>query len=205
MAYVDVNAPLPRNSLTPLSPCEIAAAKARIDSIQQSVANAQAAHAMIAPASSFAGLGQGVVNDVQRSQAELIAAQALKATPLPTTDVNALRNAPEQLPLNVSEQEFNGCAVRNVGALAPIPISYDQQHVVMPPRAPTDTNLLGGGVSVPGRGWGWRRYGGMGVVWGDAAGYHVPGAPAGLGLPAKSLLLLGLGALGLYAVTRKKR
>ena len=188
---------------------------------------------MIAAPGSFAGMGQGVQRDVARSQRELIAAQKFASgLPKESRPGDALRNAPRVLPLNVPPSEYDGCAVRGIGPVQPVQVSSDQQSVIMPPPAPTDTNLLlpqntgmvnvqpappPASVYVPGSGtWGpplpeqrqTKFYSivhnpGLGTTWGDSTRYPVSVNGNG-GMSGKSLLLLGLGALGLYAVTRKK-
>ena len=207
MSYVDVNAPLPRNGRSPVPACETAAAAAQVQSVETSVANAQAASAQLATPQSFAMLGQGVQNDVARSQTELVAALRLKAAPPPNSKMDAIRNAPQVLPLNVPVEDYTGCAVRGIGPAKVFVVSQAQGRVIMPPRAPTDTHLLfrENTRMVPARPID-SRYRGMGVVWGDAIA--APRFAAGQqrqGISGKLLFALALGGVGLYAMGKKGR
>lgn len=210
MSYVSVNDPLPRNSQTPMSACEIAARVAVVSNIEAAVANAQAASAQIAPPSSFASLGQGVVNDATNSQAQLIAANTMAVPPKRVRSRIALSGAPQVLPLNVSTAEYSGCSIRGTDGLVAIPLSQDQQRVVMPPRAPTDTILLTTGgtfPSSPARAFNRMSYGtrGMGVVWGDSTKSTSGNGSNKTPVSSSMLALLGLVGVGLYAMTRKGR
>jgi hypothetical protein len=204
MAYVDVNAPLPRNSMSPPDPAEIACGNAARASIERMVSDGRAASLMVANPQSFAMLGQGVVNDVARSQKELVSTKAITVNPVRQKAVDALMSAPQIVPLNVPEEEIN-CRTRGVKALLPV-TNYDPDmlRVKMPPMAPTDTQLLTPGRSrfVPLMRPAIAQNPGLsGVPWGDAIAMATP-QPA---ISWKGLLFLALGGLGLYAVTGKGR
>jgi hypothetical protein len=231
MSYVSVNAPLPPNSMQRPPQCIADWGNQIVRDVNTAVANAKKASNQVASPASFATLGQGVVNDVTRSQAELLQAQKLNV------DAANYRNetmgpTPTVLPLNVTTREYSGCVARGVGPIQPIPISPKQQQVQMPVPAPTDTQLLvqPGTVYTPPAapvvaqtppvifmgGPGpvlptappmlfHVRESGMGAIaWGDAGTYsRVNGN--GNGIAGKSLLLLALAGLGLYAASRKGR
>lgn len=133
MAYVRDTDPLPLNSETPSSACADWG-KCLQDSMAVSVANAQAASAMIAGPSSFRSFGPAVVIDVARSQ-NAQAAAGVAALPAQAVSVaGEMMAAPTVLPLNVTEEEYSGCSIRGTGALLPIPIAA--QVVTMPARMP---------------------------------------------------------------------
>ena len=232
MAYVSSDAPLPPNSMDPPSACQTKVGSSILQSVETAVSNARAASAQVAAPGSFAPLGQGVVNDVARSQSQLKVSGSL--VPLKNAGGSSIP-APTILPLNVTTQEYGGCSMRGTGPLQPIPISAHQQGVQMPPPAPTDTMALVypnvvqvaapapsvQSVVIPGSGipgaapapvrpmqyWGLagaRR--GMGMAWGDARGVKAPGAN-GSAVPINwgMLALFGIGAVGLVAGLRKRR
>ena len=228
MSYVDVDAPLPRNGRSPVPACETAAARAQVQAVERMVARGKAAAAQVASPESFAGLGRGVQRDVVRSQRELIAAQQFKTTrPKESRPSDAVSNAPNHVPLNVPMDVYAGCAIRNEGPLLPVEVSPDQQRIVMPPPAPTDTNLLlpentgltpevlprGGFVQPPApavkmfmgyQGTPAMPRGMSGVPWGDSTADPRARVLGGSGISGRNLLWLALGGVGLYAVTRKK-
>lgn len=133
--YVQPTDPLPRNSQDPLTACEVRRAKSTVDSMEQSVRNAQQASATIAGPSSFAQFGPAVVIDVARSQNGMASAGITKIAPSPSQNVRMeLMAAPQVLPLNVTVQEYSGCSMRGSGPLQPIRVA--PQVVTMPARAP---------------------------------------------------------------------
>jgi hypothetical protein len=218
MSYVSVDAPLPQNSMSPPTSCQTRRNARVVDAVETAVAKAKAASSMIAPPEAFAEFGPGVVLDAQRGQAELIAGNTLTVQPHRNGSAEALRNAPTQVPLSVTREEYGGCKVRGIGPLQPVPMPKNAQRIIMPLPAPTDTSLLTTGNALPSRVPGSGTFGrvpapqrpmnymsiaprGMGVVWGDA----VADQPRNGGMSGKGILLLALGALGLYAATRKGR
>jgi len=206
MAYVSSDAPLPPNSMDPPSTCEARYNASVVQSVENAAASGRAASAQVASPASFAPLGQGLVNDVTKSQAQLSASGSL--VPLPDSGGSDLIPAPTILPLNVTTQEYSGCGMRGTGALKPIRISKHQQGVQMPPPAPTDTRLLipGGGrmVATPRKRIGHMGMRGLGVAWGDALGVPVPGVSAAGPINWGMLALFGIGAVGLFAGLRKR-
>jgi hypothetical protein len=227
MSYVSSDGPLPQNSMSPPTPCQIHRNQQVVSAVETAVANAREASAMIAPPEAFAEFGQGVMRDVTRGQNELISGNTLTVMPHRNGSLKALQNAPQQVPLNVTQGEFSGCKVRGVTALAPVPMPKNAQKIVMPALAPTDTGLLTTGNTfppaprfVPGSGTSgpapaptraMQYYSivqnpglrGMGIAWGDAVADQPRDGNGGVS--GKSLLFLALAGLGLYAATRKGR
>lgn len=205
MSYVSVDAPLPRNGRSPVPACETAAARATVQNVENLVAQAKAASSQIATPQSFAMLGDGVQRDVVRSQAELVAAQRLRnPQPIESTR-DAVLNAPRVYPLNVPESEYS-CNVRGIGSVQPMIVSEDQQRVIMPPRAPSDTNLLVRGNTglrperpMP------ARFRGMGVVWGDAIGDPRAVVPNVRTTSKGIVFLLALAGVGLFGMQMGKK
>jgi hypothetical protein len=215
MSYVSVNAPLPTNSMSPTQPCNVPSV---VNRVERSVANAKAAHAQIPSPQGFAEFGQGVVNDVVRSQKDLAVRTSQRQT------AEAPRPAPQILPLNVPVEEYSGCSIRGTGSLHAVQVSPMQQQVQMPQPAPVDTQLLMTGGNFPlSQGapevqqnpFPVRQYmsivqnpglRGLGFAWGDSTGMQQPdGSASGLSPNWKGLLLFGAIGLGLYAVSRKGR
>jgi hypothetical protein len=122
-----------------MTPCEIARAQSIVSSMEQSVANAQAASGSIAGPSSFAQLGPAVVIDVARSQNAMTASSSPVPTSSPSLSVRSeIQAAPTVYPLNVSPQEYSGCGYRS-GALVPVRVA--PQVVTMPQRAPQPVSV----------------------------------------------------------------
>jgi hypothetical protein len=118
-----------------LTACEIARAQNTVNSMEQAVANAQAASASIAGPSSFAQFGPAVVIDVARSQNGMASAGIATLPVSPSVNIQMeLMAAPKVLPLNVTVQEYSGCSTRGTGSLQPVRIA--PQVVTMPARAP---------------------------------------------------------------------
>lgn len=137
--YVQPTDPLPRNSQDPMTPCEIARAKATVDAMEQSVRNAQQASGTIAGPSSFQQFGPAVVIDVARSQNAMTAAANAPVVSVSSPSVRSeIQSAPMVYPLNVSPEEFNGCKFRS-GAL--VPVRVPPQVVTMPARMPEPVSI----------------------------------------------------------------
>jgi len=216
MAYVRPDCPLPRNSINPPTACEAARSAAIVASIDTSVQNAYRASKQIAAPSSFSGFGQPVVDSAAYGQSRLANAD-LQALPASRVDFRSeIAGAPQVLPLNVSQSEYDTCCNRGTDALAPVQVSPSQYTLTMPPAAPVLDLARADGqpamkydaiLSRPQTTYGMQ---GMGAVWGDAStlpctGTWGPGRArqAGNGISGRAALLLGLAALGLFAVSRR--
>lgn len=132
--YLRDTDPLPPNSETPSSDCYNWGVCLQ-NTMAQSIANAQAASASIAGPSSFTSFGPGVVTDVARSQNAMAAAN-LAAVPSPSTQ--QFLSAPKVVPLNVTQEEYSGCAFRS-GVI--LPTSSPSRRIVAPIPAPTPVVL----------------------------------------------------------------
>jgi len=130
MSYVSSSCPLPRNSLDPVTPCEADRARSIVSGVEQAVANARAASASIAAPQTFAQVG-GVplVVDVARQQWGLFS----RTRGVDPVSLENILRVPEQVPLNVSEDDYYGCASRVIDLPT---VTVPAPRVVMPPPAP---------------------------------------------------------------------
>lgn len=136
MSYVSPNDPLPRNSTDRPTEAQVQAERRGRNDFRAMVANAKFASVQVASPESFRGLGDGVVIDVRRSQAESHVANS-RLVPQSPSYADEIKNAPTVLPLNVPVSEYSGCGV-DVGntALKPVRIAPRQLRVNMPPMMP---------------------------------------------------------------------
>jgi hypothetical protein len=204
MAYVSPDCPLPRNSFDLVTACEAARAKETVSSMEQSVSDAYRASRQIASPQSFAHMGQPVVDSAVNGQRRLKEADVTSAPKMQSSVRREIADAPTVLPLNVSPDEYDSCCNRGTNDLMPVQASPAQRTLTMPQRAPIlDLARADGQPSRELRIAG----SGLGAVWGDAAsvpcGATWPGA-ARPGISGKTLALLGLVGLGLYAASRDR-
>jgi hypothetical protein len=141
--YVRDTDPLPCN-LTQPTQAQMAYDAAVVQSMDQSVQNAYAASQSIAPPSSFAEFGAGVVVDVARAQNNMAAAnRSADSIPSPSS-VIAVRG-PRVFALNVDQQEYSGCS-RGGAVYSPARVQ-PPQPVRMPDRAPVPVVISPGGIA----------------------------------------------------------
>jgi hypothetical protein len=146
MSYVSPNAPLPRNSADPVSPCEALKACQIANGVDEAAARGRSRINQLATPASFIPLGLPVVKQAVDAQARLAAANAPGSVAgsgsggVATTAQARRLPAPQIVPLNVTPAEYSGCCVRGVDPIPEVRVQAPQVRISIPPAPiPTQT------------------------------------------------------------------
>ena len=131
MSYVSPSGPLPPNSATPcVGSTQYGVENAAI--VEMLTAQGRATVQQISPPAAYVGLGLPVAKQVQDASIRLAAA----ASPVPSQSAlmprSIVAQAPQVVPLNVSESEYNGCC----GQVITQPVTVGPQPRISIPQAP---------------------------------------------------------------------
>jgi hypothetical protein len=143
MSYVSPNAPLPRNSADPVSPCEALKACQIANGVDEAAARGRSRINQLAAPASFVSMGLPVVKQAVDAQKRLAAANtvgAVHGTGTAPAHPAARLPAPQIVPLNVTPAEYSGCCVRGVDPIPEVRVQAPQARISIPPAPiPTQT------------------------------------------------------------------